>query len=300
MQYKLETITNLVQTLGAREATNVVALAKKQTALERKWQNKLKKRFDEINRKVFSALVDGGNIDDEMVDIDDIIMESSLEAMALGVKSTQANIGLSKLAAPPKAVVPKTLKEIRRLWDLYRKRKLPERQRKNIEKIRTAYLKNVQSVWEKYSKSFRAGTTADKGEMIKGMMAEASVGFTRGKMIVQTETTFFYNQVRKEIYDQAESVTHYLFVALRDHATTDWCRTRQHLIYEKGDWLTDEETPPCHWNCRSEMLPLTPSNPNHARLIKDESKHRRNRNPEPLPPEWSGLNRKREKRKIKK
>lgn len=297
MQYKIDNVTNLVQLLGAREVSSVITLSKKQSALEKKWVGKLKKRFDEINKQVFSQLIENGEFDIDQVDVTDLIMESSLEAMALGVKSAQIKTPISKLAAPPKAAIPTSLKEIRKLWDLWRKGKLPERQKKNAEAIKKAYLKKVQSVWKKYSSEFRAGNTADKAEAIRGMMDEANIGFTRGKMIVQTETTFFYNSVRKNIYDQAESVTHYLFVALRDHATTAWCSTRQHLVYEKDDPLTDYEFPPCHWNCRSEMLPLTPSNPNHAKLIKDSSKQRRNRNPEPLPPEWSGLDRKREKRK---
>lgn len=295
-EIKIDPITNLVQLVGAREAANMVYLSKKVAKLESRFILKLKKRFEEIGKQVFSALIDGEPIAD-LIDVSDIIMEMSIEAMTLGVKSTQKNAittaSAAKLTAPPKLTVPKSLKEIRRLWDEYRKwKRLPPRVKKHADAIKKAYLKQVQSVWEKNSRDFRQGKTAEKAPAIAAMMDQANIGFTRGKMIVQTETTFFYNQVRREIYDQADGVTHYLFVALRDHATTPWCKTRQHLVYAKGDPLLDDETPPCHWNCRSELLPLTPSNPNHLRLIKDKGKARRNNKPEPLPPEWMRESRK--------
>jgi uncharacterized protein with gpF-like domain len=106
-------------------------------------------------------------------------------------------------------------------------------------------------------------------------------------MIVATETTRYYNDVRHEIYSQSEDINHFLFMSIRDFRTTEWCKTRNGLVYKKEDPLYLREKPPCHWNCRSEMVPLTDVNPRHEKMINDPSIARRNNKCKPLPPGWN-------------
>ncbi len=43
----------------------------------------------------------------------------------------------------------------------------------------------------------------------------------------------------------------------------------------------------CHWNCRSELLPLSRLNPAHRRLLEDQSLRAENKKLVPLPPGWN-------------
>lgn len=200
-----------------------------------------------------------------------------------------------RLAKPLAPKFPKSLGELRKLYDLWRKGKYsPKRPKKIAQRIQKEYLKRIQSAWDRASQDFQQGKTFNQKEVVKEIQDAAKVSVARAQMTVRTETTNGYNTVRKEYYDQSQDVTHYLFMAVRDKATTPWCspkttdgkRGRHGLVYSKGDPLLKKEKPACHWNCRSEILPLSPKIPSHLRLIKDASIQRRNVECHPLPPGW--------------
>ena len=219
------------------------------------------------------------------------MMEHSLAVMTAGLKSTKerAQVRAARLAAPPKGKLPRSLKALREWWDKYRKSgRLPARQKAEAERLKKAFMQEIQKVWKKVSADFLSGETARNTEAVEEIRRRAGVAVSRAKMIVETETTYYFNRARREVYDESDDVTHYLFVAIRDHRTTPWCRTRHKLVYKKGDPLLDKETPPCHWYCRSELLPLTPKNQNHLRLIQDRTRARRHNSPAPLPEGWTG------------
>jgi SPP1 gp7 family putative phage head morphogenesis protein len=174
------------------------------------------------------------------------------------------------------------------LWDQWRKRKkVPPRQQKIADKVKKSYIKKIQQVVKKYQEKIRKGEVIEKKEISDYIRDNSKAESARAKTIVETETTRYWNTIRKNVYDESEDVTHYLFMAIRDMATTKWCKTRTGLVYAKGDPLLEKEKPPCHWNCRSEILPLTPQNPKHKKIIDDKSRWRRNHSPEPLPHGWN-------------
>jgi SPP1 gp7 family putative phage head morphogenesis protein len=119
------------------------------------------------------------------------------------------------------------------------------------------------------------------------MKAATRVGAKRGNMIVATETTRYFNQARQAFYDEVPSVTHYLFIAIRDHRTTKWCKSRNGLVFEKGTELFKRNRPPTHYNCRSEIVPLNRFNPRHKAMIDDKSIQAKNNKMEPLLPGWN-------------
>lgn len=291
MAIQTKTIINLVQLLGAREASNVVHLAKKQEHLEAHWRRIMKQRTEEITRELIANAAKTGRFQSQLVDFEDIVMRHSFEVMKSGIRSTRTATPIRNeyLAAPPPSRIPKSLKELQKLWDQWRtKKKLPPRQKKIAEKLKKNYLSKVESTWKKQNAAFLDGATTSKTEAVQAMAEAADVSYSYAKMTVDTETTYYYNKVRRDIYDQSDDITHYLFIAVRDHATTPWCKTRHGLVYKKGDPLLDKETPPIHWNCRSEILPLSPHNPNHAKIIQLASRQRRNNKCAPLPPGWTG------------
>lgn len=290
MAVRLEVVNELTQLVGATDAAEMLRLAKAQDKLESIWRKKFAQQINAITKEIISHAKKTDRLDFTNVNFDELVMEHSYRVMEQGIKSARLPAKQRKLGKVP-AKIPKSLSELRKMWDQWRKKKtMPARQKQIAEKLKKAYINKVQSVWEKWGDAFREGKTAEKTEAIQKIITGAQVTQSRAKMIVETETTFYYNNMRRQIYDQSEDVTHYLFMALRDHATTLWCKTRTGLVYLKGDSILEDETPPIHWNCRSELLPLTPLNPVHKKLIDNESKQRRKHKCEPLPAGWGKRN----------
>lgn len=291
MSIRINAIYELTDKLGAREAAEIINFAKAQERLEAKWRRKMKEFIDRLTEEILQNAEKTGRMKLSDVDFSPIVMQHSYEILKSGISSAarRPTVRYQRMAAPPKAKIPKSLKALRIMWDEWRKKKvIPPRQREIAEKLKKAYCDKVQSVWVKYGEEFRSGNTASVTKAVDKIKQGADVTYSRAKMIVETETTYYYNRARRDMYDESPDVTHYLFVAIRDHATTKWCKTRNGVVYSKGDPLLEKETPPCHWNCRSEILPLTKLNPAHAVLIEDKSKQRRNRTCEPLPKGWTG------------
>jgi SPP1 gp7 family putative phage head morphogenesis protein len=279
----------LVRLLGAREATHVLLLSKQQGKLEKQWVSHMRALIATMTIRILDNAQQTGRLKLDGVDFGPILMEHSYAIMRAGIESTEhVQVRHEQLAAPPAGKVPRSLKKLREWWDHYRKtNKIPPRQRKLADDLRKAYVDKLQEVWRKKAEAFLTGGVANQREVVAAIQRGADVTYSRAKMIVETETTHYFNKARRQIFDASPDVTHYLFVAIRDHATTKWCSTRQGLVYAKDDPILDVETPPVHFNCRSELLPLTPHNANHLRLIQDPTRARRNNTPEPLPEGWT-------------
>lgn len=282
-------IEQLYKMFDKEDADQLYRLASKVDNLEAKWRAKLADLFDQMTERMIQDLIDDGKINSKDYDFESFFMEHSLAVMMEAMKSTERLPRLpTSLAVFPKGRLPQSLKALRELWDRWRKKgEVPPRQRKIVERVKKAYIGKCQDVWRKYSEDFRAGKDMDKEYVIAKVKQASMSEFSRSKMIVETETTRYWNQVRRNVYDESPDVTHYLFVPVRDYATTEWCSTRSGLVYSKDDPLLDKETPPIHWNCRSEILPLTPLNPKHRTLINDKSRSRRQHQCKALPQGWN-------------
>lgn len=201
-------------------------------------------------------------------------------------KPTQAQF--SKVPTPK---LPRSLKDLVKIWDEVRKKPALERRANSIYKrVRKEYLKRVQSVWDKYGNDWRAGDTASKETALRQLDHQMAVTKRRVKMIIETETTYYNNHARETFYNGVPEVTHYLYLSVRDHATTKWCKTRHGKVFKKGTQLQARNVPPVHWNCRSEIVPLTPQNPKHKILIDDPTRNPETHYLEPLPAGWGSRN----------
>lgn len=214
-------------------------------------------------------------------------MEAGFESIPVVTEKKTEKINLKK-SDLPSIIIPKNPAELRKWWDAVRKKRAPLRIQKQAAAIKKAYLQKVYALTEEFDRSFKKGETWDQ-ELTKGRVKHAlKVGVSRAKTIVRTETTRYFNQARVNYYSEDEDlITHFLFVCVRDKATTPWCKTRQGLIYKTGSEILKKETPPIHYNCRSELLPLSPFNPRHKLIISQKSKWRENNRPVPLPPGWN-------------
>lgn len=287
-----------VRLLGSEHASFIALKATAQDRIEEYWKVRTEFYLDALNAKALELLLEGKSLQD--LDLTELLMEHYFAVNEAAISTAQSEQDLivrrSRLAKPPKADIPKSFRKLREMYDIWRtKGWVPKRQKELAERIKKAYVKKAQDVWRRYTGDFREGKVADKQEALQVIKKGVRGVYSRAKMIVETETTNYYNETRKEVYDQSSAVTHYLFLAIRDQATTKWCtervvdgkRGRHGLVYAKEDTLTKKETPAIHWNCRSEMVPLTPYNPSHKRLIEDESKHRRSHHCHPLPKGWT-------------
>lgn len=286
-------MAGLIELVGPGEARGIVRLATAVDKMDVVW----KKRFEEyIYKTTTDALRNsrwGMDFMDEIkkADFRELVMRHSFEVSGLGIRSTEKVTPVRPLRLSTKSSPierRESFAQLRMWWDHWRKKQeMPRRQRIIAERIKRAYVKKCQEVWKKNSQDFLRGETASKEAAQRAIIEGARVVESRARMIVETETTHYYNQVRRDIYDQSEDVTHYVLLAIRDANTTKWCSSRNGLVYAKGDKLLVQNTPPLHWNCRSELLPLTPANPRHLKLINDKSRDARYRSVAALPPGWN-------------
>ncbi len=285
--------------LGERHTACIVRLAEDQEFLEGEWMADTKKFHRHIVEEILLQLKQGKRVRLETDLFAEFLLRHYFEVISAAAESAEIEMSVVapevKLAARSKFPIPRSLRELRILWDRYRNTgRLPKGFRDRAKEIRDQYLKKTQSVWRNYSQEYREGDEATQQNVLRKVQKAADTVQARAQTIVRTETTNYYNNTRREIYDQADAVWGYLFLAIRDQATTKWCTDKvrkgkrgQHgLVYKKGDPLTDKETPSCHWNCRSEMTPLVIHNPRHRKLIEDERMHRRNHECHPLPEGW--------------
>lgn len=276
--------------LGKSQAKQVYLSAKKIDSLEAKWRSKLRDLFKQYNHKVAIALLNTGHLPMD-IDFVEFYLDHAVEVMGEAVRITEHNRELSKtkhLSSPSSFKLPRSFRQIQQMYDKWRKTgKAPRRIQSLADKVKKQYLQRCQSLWTKHTQDFQAGDSFNMKDAVNIIQEAGDKSYGRAKMIVETETTNYYNKTRREIYDQSPEVSHYLFLAIRDQATTKWCKTRNGLVYEKGKAVTEHETPAIHWNCRSEMVPLTKQNPKHAELINDKSRRRENRSPFPMPKGWT-------------
>jgi SPP1 gp7 family putative phage head morphogenesis protein len=197
---------------------------------------------------------------------------------------------------------PRTAKAVREAWDEYKKNgTMPKHAEVKGRQIKSLYIQKLQDLWKKNTQDFVEGHARlpngdwnpdafDKEKARKAIQVATKVSKSRARTIVETETTRYYNDARREFYDEIETVEGYLFAIVRDAATTKWCLsrgTKGGLVFFKGSALLEKNTPPCHWNCRSELLPLSRLNPTHQKLLRDEDRWAKNNKLVPLPPGWN-------------
>lgn len=283
----------ILSRLGKGDIVRLRQSAAEAQGLEDRWKSAFLNYLQSCSRELVYFL----ERDDEMPDLSgldftNLVMGSYFDVMKVAAETANSHLELlhdpSRHFAKQKGLqLPRSLGSIRELYDLWQtKGYVPKHQQVLADKIKATYLKKVQDVWERYSGDWRNGKNGVVEDLKAEMQQAARVGYSRASTIVETETTNHYNRVRREIYDQSPDVVAYLFVAVRDHATTKWCKSRNGLVYHRGDPHLILETPAIHWNCRSEILPLTRFNPRHLALINDPSLDRRNNRCEPLPKGW--------------
>lgn len=269
---------HLLSKLGSEDISHLMRGARAARQVEQKTHHAFEAYFRELETKCLLALHDG--LEPPKFDVTMILLHNAYNAMhaAFTVIPRVPKEDLRKRLAEYKGTkLPSTPAELRIWWDMTRKNKAPVRIQRLADAIRKAYLKKTQALWQKYSETFRKGSVWNQDEAKAVIKEIFRVPKARAATITDTETTRYYNTARRNFYDKEDTVTHYLFIAIRDAATTQWCKTRQGLIYEKGSEYLKKETPPIHYRCRSEIVPLSPFNKLHAAMIRNPELQRKNK-----------------------
>lgn len=276
--------------LDPEEATRLRRGAKVAARVEQKAKRAFQDVFAVLEEKMLHALMNGLPPPD--FDPTAILLQNAFDAMSAAFTTTPklpAPDDRKRLAKGLPMKIPSNPRELRVWWDLTRHGKAPARIQAQADAIRKAYLAKTQSIWQRVSQIFRQGGSWNQDDARAAVRPIFAVPQQRANTIVATETTRYYNQVRRVVYDQVPAVTHYLYIAIRDHRTTEWCKTRQGLVYKAGSVELERNTPPVHWNCRSEITPLLPTNPKHKALIDDPKRDPKKAvpKPKPLPKDWN-------------
>lgn len=278
----------LIKLLGEPEAHRAIAMSQRVDKIEAKWRSKLETQWRDLVEGAFDSLEKTGKPSFNEKSLEDFFTKHFFEVAFESIKSTNK---MTRVEHFSKSGMPRSLKEVMKLWDEWRtKGKVPPAQKQKAKEIKKDYLDAVMESWKKHSKAYREGSSADRQAIISKVKDESSAPYSRAKNMVETSTTTYWNQARKDVYDESRDVTHYLAVAIRDFRTSKWCadykrKGRNGLVYRK-DHPELNRGPAWHWYCRTEILPLTPQNPRHKALIDDESRSRDRNSPEPLPPGW--------------
>jgi SPP1 gp7 family putative phage head morphogenesis protein len=277
-------IPELYRMLGASEALDVIRMAKKVDDLEKSWLKRAEAVNEELLVMALEALQDQASTGAMERLLTEFLMDHMIDVTQTSYRQAQRRMPQVK----GRLSVGRDLKRWMAIWDSWKTKRKPTREiKKKAQEVMREYLKATKRWWERRSEPIRRGEIPRK-DLARQLASEVKAPLSRAKTIVNTETTGYYNQVRQDFYGADDNVTHFLFMAIRDHRTTKWCKTRHGLVYAKDDPLFEKERPACHWNCRSEILPLTTLSPRHQTLIQDKSRARRNNSPEPLPKGWRG------------
>lgn len=200
-------------------------------------------------------------------------------------KNKKLQEGFKRMSGKWPTGIPKSLTGLekifrdRRYWP-----KIMKRSKRITDTVRKRYLSKLKIKFDGILPDLDNGIISPQ-EGKKVLMEAWEATKPRVELIFRTETTTYFGKTQVAFFADDDQIIGFLFDALRDRATTQWCRTRHGLIYRPGTKLLSENTPACHWNCRSHLIPLANIEYNR-KLLEDPNRDPENRKVEPLPSGW--------------
>lgn len=240
----------VINLLSPQDQARLRAGAKAAQQVERRFTLQIADAFRAIETETIEAMMDGREPPTD-IDLEGLLLENAFAAMQAAFDTqprVPSRFAKPKTGKPPSFKIPSNPRELRIWWDKVRKGKAPRRIQSLATRIKAAYLQKVQELWVEHGEAFRRGDEWTQAKVRTEVKKAVAVGRQRGNMIVATETTRYYNQARRSFYDQQPTVTHYLYVAVRDKRTTKWCKPkigRDGIVYSKDSEFLKRETPPC-------------------------------------------------------
>jgi SPP1 gp7 family putative phage head morphogenesis protein len=232
----IRNLSNLNHLLPQSQLTEIARQADEADQLENYWCKRFTEFLDKVTADSLTQLFNMGKVNENQFDFEFLLVWQMYMVKKKAFNSAH------RLAKGD----PKTIFDLMNEWKKWRrKRDIPRRQRVIAKKMKDDYFKKLKTVWQKHARDFLAGEVVDHSDIIRGIQKDLKKTYADAKTTARTETTLHYNKARRDFYDSNPDITHYLFLAIRDHRTTKWCATRTGLVYEKGSEYLKKETPPC-------------------------------------------------------
>lgn len=202
-------------------------------------------------------------------------------------KVAVAKVTVKKLSAPSKwpTGIPRHLTGLEKIFrDKRYWPKIMKRSSKIVDRVRKQYLTKL---YRKFSEIIPALTDGviTPAEARSALMDTWNASKSRVELIFRTETTTYFGKTQTSFFKDNDNIIGFLFDSIPDRGRTDWCRSRHGLVYRPSTKLLAQNTPACHWGCRSHLIPLANTAYNR-KLLDDPQRDPSNRKVAPLPPGW--------------
>jgi hypothetical protein len=184
--------------------------------------------------------------------------------------------GKKRLARLPFGM-PRTLKDFEKLFRDKRKWPLIMKRSKLLtERLRKAYVEKLKKRFNSIIPQLRSGEM-EPFEAKKELREAFGATRARVNTMFQTETTTYFAKAQVAFFEDDEQIIGFLFDSLADTSRTPICKSRTSLLVQN--------TPACHFGCRSHLIALA-NNPENRKMLEDPR-----RDPEkvavvPLPKGW--------------
>ncbi len=159
-----------------------------------------------------------------------------------------------------------------------------KRSKKITDRVRTRYLQKLQRKFKIVIPKLDQGEITPQ-EAKKELMEAWKATKPRVELIFRTETTTYFGKTQTAYFNGDPDIIGFLFDSIKDTSSTRWCRSRHGIVYRPRTKLLTENTPACHWNCRSHLIPLANTEYNR-KMLEDPNRDPELRKVEPLPPGW--------------
>jgi SPP1 gp7 family putative phage head morphogenesis protein len=159
-----------------------------------------------------------------------------------------------------KETISKTNEEIKELSGKSSRIKIPdinEGLRYRAEQLAKQKLKDYRDeLKEKVLKL--DGTKKDKNDIVKEINRASKVFQNKHiTLVARMESVTVANQQRLEVFKKSSIIKGVQFLAVMDKRTTQICISRHKMVLKLDDSNLPNFTPPCHFNCRSLLSPVT-------------------------------------------
>jgi SPP1 gp7 family putative phage head morphogenesis protein len=199
-------------------------------------------------------------------------------------REIRAAASRQRLASLPKG----RIRPLEFLVDLFKDKntwpRILKRSEKLMDRLRNAYLRKIKRRFEEVVPRMLTGE-ASPAEVKKELSEAWQSSESRVENIFRTETTRYFTETQLSYFDDNDEIIGFLFDSVGDSGQSNWCRSRHGLVYRPGTELLRKNSPPCHWNCRSHLIPLANTETNR-RMLADPERDPEKRSVEPLPRGW--------------
>jgi len=162
--------------------------------------------------------------------------------------------------------------------------KIMSRSKVLTERLQKQYMDKLRRKFDEITPMIRNGDITPKEAKSK-MMEAWGASKSRVETIFRTETTTYFAKTQTAFFEGNDDIIGYLFDSVSDASRTEGCRSRHGLVYRPGTKLLRDNTPACHWNCRSELIALA-NTAGNRRMLLDPQRDPSKRSVAPLPRGW--------------